>query len=259
MPRVRDLTGMRFGKLVAQTHESRTYGKNKRSKCWYWWCLCDCGTPKAVAAGHLSAGRVNSCGCNRVKHGRYRAGAGSTTHSAYSSWFSMMNRCTDVNHVAYHRYGGRGIKVCDRWLDFWSFVEDMGERPSESHSIDRINNDGNYEPGNCRWATKTEQASNTSINRYVSDGDRKVTVTERARELGMSQNAVRMRLEGGWSEEEASSTPKKVPMVVVIDGDAKTVREWSDMSGTDPCVIRMRLKLGWTAKEAVWGREKNRS
>lgn len=132
-----------------------------------WVCQCDCGNIAFAQTSDLRAGRHRSCGCLRVdvmtRHGGTNHGGGRTPE--YRSWMSMKARCLDSDHDSYKWYGGRGITICDRWLaSFEAFLADMGARPSLKHSIDRINNDGNYEPGNCRWATANEQAQNQRHN-----------------------------------------------------------------------------------------------
>lgn len=125
-------------------------------------CLCDCGKEKIIFLSNIMQGKTKSCGCltikSATKHGYYKDKKPLPT---LSTWLSMIQRCTNKNHRAYKDYGGRGIKVCDRWLkSFENFLEDMGERP-ENTEIDRDNNDGNYEPSNCKWVT----AKNNSRNR----------------------------------------------------------------------------------------------
>jgi len=162
----KDFTGFRFpgSRLVVQSLNQRVEYKDA-----IWNCLCDCGNTIPVAQGHLKNGHTQSCGCLHVE----RTAAASLTHGetrkdnvnpVYFVWFAMKQRCLNPAHPNYVHYGGRGIKVCDRWLDpehgLKNFLEDMGPRP-EGLTLDRFpDNDGNYEPGNVRWATWVEQANN---------------------------------------------------------------------------------------------------
>lgn len=139
-----NLTGQRFGRLVATQ-------RAPHARRVHWRCACDCGGEAVVSADRLRSGKTGSCGCRR--HGQSRL-------PEYRVWATMLERCRRPRAANYHNYGGRGIGVCERWLDFDAFYADMGARPSPKHSIDRIDNDGNYEPGNCRWATASEQNRN---------------------------------------------------------------------------------------------------
>jgi hypothetical protein len=150
--RLVDMTGQSFGRL---TVIGRAENAGKRTR---WLCRCECGGEKPFQRGDLLFGRAVSCGCYRnavhTKHGLCHT-------SEYSIWAGMNDRCSNPNNNAWKYYGGRGIKVCDRWrASFEAFFADIGPRPTSKHSIDRINNDGNYEPGNVRWATATVQANN---------------------------------------------------------------------------------------------------
>lgn len=165
MKKVRaDLVGMKFGmlKVVSFSHID-----NNRS---VWNVDCECGKSKKVRNGDLQ--KIKSCGCYSISNLKKRT----TTHGKanktpeYRAWGNIKTRCLNENSDRYNDYGGRGIKICDRWKDsFENFLLDMGERPSASHSIERVKNDGNYEPSNCKWASKIEQANNKRNNKFVLD------------------------------------------------------------------------------------------
>lgn len=132
---------------------------------------------------------------------------GGSYSSEYRVWHNMRNRCRNPKCPNFERYGGRGITVCDRWRDFAAFFEDMGPRPSSSHSIERIDNNGNYDPGNCEWATRDTQNRNKIANRYIEFRGQKKIIADWARELGMSAVCLSDRLNRGWSVEKAFTKP----------------------------------------------------
>jgi hypothetical protein len=155
-----ELTGFRSGRLVAL----REAGKRRRATLWL--CLCDCGNEKIVSASHLHTQHVKSCGCLHKEaartNGRIQRTHGLTKHPLYRTWIDMHKRCRNPNDPAYKWYGARGIKVCRRWTGpkgFPNFLADMDDRPA-GLSLDRCNNEGNYTPSNCHWATHSEQAKN---------------------------------------------------------------------------------------------------
>lgn len=137
-------------------------------------------------------------------HGHTRNGMSS---AEYTSWANMISRCENPKQNCYERYGGRGISVCARWHRFDLFLEDMGLKPTSGHTIERVDNDGNYEPGNCRWATSYEQRRNTRRNHYLLFSGRMVTISDASQERGMNPRTVRSRLNRGLSPGEALSLP----------------------------------------------------
>lgn len=203
--RTKDLRGRRFGGLVVLS-----FSHIARSKQAAWLCRCDCGKETTVLGANLRRGDTRSCGCGRgtnrgsrvFKHGLSRT-------LAFSSWRSAMQRCSRPSDVAYHNYGGRGIRVCERWHDFTAFLADMGERPSAKHSLDRIDNDKGYEPGNCRWATTTEQANNRRTNRLITIDGVTRTVSDWTEKVGLPRGVVKDRLRHGWTEREAVLCPMR--------------------------------------------------
>ena len=125
----------------------------------------------------------------------------------YQTWANMRKRCDLPKHPGYKNYGGRGIKVCDRWQNYGNFLADMGRRPSPEHSIDRIDNNGNYEPGNCRWATKKEQDRNKRSNHIVEYNGQKMVFADACKLAGFSKGTVRTRIKSGWDINRALSQP----------------------------------------------------
>lgn len=148
-----NLAGQRFGRLMAQ---ERTANRHRNAM---WRCICDCGRVVSVPAASLNGGHTQSCGCRNTKHGD----AGRKGYVAeYWIWAQMRHRCRNPGYHHWQNYGGRGIRICDAWADSYdAFLSDMGRRPTPKHSIDRVDNDGDYEPGNCRWATRDEQNQNS--------------------------------------------------------------------------------------------------
>jgi hypothetical protein len=179
----------------------------------FWLCRCDCGIERFFEGSKLKRGRTCSCGCAAraallapARLPRYGAGIEKdpAIKRTYSSWSSMKDRCTNPKNVGWHNYGGRGITVCARWLkDFGVFLSDMGLRP-EGLTLGRIDNSGNYEPKNCSWQTRMEQANNTRVNRVLPNGE---TVAQMCLRLGLDATIIIGRLNMGWSLEDAVSKP----------------------------------------------------
>lgn len=219
MKRGYDLAGRRFGMLEVMT---RSQEKSRHGVLWL--CVCDCGRHVALHTHQLigGAGRgYKSCGCAwrlhlasgraHLRHGH----AGGPQSPEYRAWCAMRKRCENPRDGSFMRYGGRGINVCERWREsFEAFFDDMGPRPSAGHSIDRIDNNGPYAPGNCRWATRSQQMRNR--NRFRSKPRHLVTfrgrtmgIVEWSGEFGWSRHIIESRLRNGWTVERTMTQPPR--------------------------------------------------
>lgn len=199
MTRYSPVAGERFERLVLVRREG-TDGRNS-----LWRCRCGCGTERVVPIGNLRRGLTRSCGClsaemtaqRNLKHGY---SVGSRYRTEYGIWAAMMRRCFNPNRPEFKDYGGRGITVCDAWQKFENFLGDMGQRPA-SLTLDRINNDGDYTPENCRWARRSEQARNTRANRIVTYRGRQIRLIKAIDASGLPYTTVMTRIHRGWPED----------------------------------------------------------
>lgn len=197
-----DLSGHRFGRLTVLAR-----AENSRNGDAQWRCQCDCGAQTTATTSNLRSGNTSSCGCFRAEKKRLTA----TTHGGvgtrvYSVWKSMIQRCTNPNNPRWASYGGRGITVCVAWQTFENFRRDMGDPPAGA-SIDRIDNDRGYEPGNCEWSTGQDQNRNKRSNRQITYQGRTQPLAAWCEDLGLPYFTVHSRLRHGWSVERAFSTP----------------------------------------------------
>ena len=193
-----DISGKKYGRLTVVEFEQI------RNRHYYWRCLCECGKETVVDAGKLKNGHTQSCGCllnedrktRFLKHGHTK---GKIASPEYSIWSSMISRCTVKTNKSYPRYGGRGISVCERWRTFQNFLADMGARKN-GQSLDRINNDGDYEPSNVRWSTPSEQARNKRNSLMFAYEGKSLPLATICEIVGVSYHTVWQRINRlGWS------------------------------------------------------------
>jgi len=194
-----DLTGQKFGKLTA----IKPVGTNKSGNT-LWKCKCDCGNSSVVINSNLTRGNSKSCGCTNSERLIKR----NTKHNLcytpiYNVWSSMKERCRNKNCKEYVHYGGRGIKICDEWMDFNNFYNGMIGTYKKGLSLDRINVNGNYEPSNCRWVTQLRQCNNKRNNLYLTIDGVTATLADICRSYNVGYQKVWKRLKRGWPIEEA--------------------------------------------------------
>lgn len=212
--RIIDISGQRFGRLVAIEHAGRVVNRSG-FRTTLWRCKCDCGKESIVRYPLLVSGNTRSCGCleqenkERMMKLSQQANRKSVSrdfegkledHPLYKTWKSMLTRCYNPNSISYKNYGARGVKICDRWrgyLGFENFIKDMGERP-DGTTLDRIDYNGNYEPSNCHWATSDEQANNRTDNIYIIVGDRKITAKQFCKALGLNYWVAIKQIQRGY-------------------------------------------------------------
>lgn len=202
MAKFKNITGQKFGRLIALFYELKNGLR-------YWHCKCDCGNFKKILASNLISGKSQSCGClckERIAAAHITHGMAKTrTHRC---WNQMRQRCTNEKLRVFKHYGGRGIAVCERWDSFENFLGDLGKCPSSQHSIERRNNDLGYFPANCYWATRKEQANNRRSSRYLTFQGDTLTMQQWVEKLGINQGTLSTRLNRHhWSVEKALSTP----------------------------------------------------
>jgi hypothetical protein len=211
--RLVDLTGQQFGRLTV-IGGATIVGRSRVM----WLCVCVCGNEKTVRADHLKSGHTESCGC--IPSGPKRLGL--RRPPLYGRWRSMIARTTHPSNTRYSDYGGRGIGVCERWKSFQGFAEDMGPTFSPELTLERIDNERGYEPGNCRWATAIEQARNKRTSYFVTFHGHTKTIAEWSELLGLNYDTVRGRLrKQGWSVERTLTTGADAQAIARL-GDAAT-------------------------------------
>lgn len=255
MPAAVDVTGKRFGRLVAikVSQEKDASGRTRR----VWECVCDCGNTVFARVAQLTAGKVLSCGCfSREITSKRSITHGMTGTKVYAAWKGIKRRCLTPSEPSYKNYGGRGISIHPDWSkDFMSFYREIGDPPSESHTVDRIDNEKGYVPGNVRWATMEEQQRNKRSNVFYEYNGESLMLGQLAEKYGISFSTLAHRLiTKGWSVNDAIETP------VRSKGEKRTVhwqgKQWAiaDLAreyGSDYRILLSRILSGWPVEDAL--------
>ena len=202
--RHRDIAGQKFGRWTVLGLAGRT--KYRKA---LWKCRCECGRERLVATGSLTTGQSRSCGCLRVDTCATQNRASALHPRELHTWHGMFGRCERPSSNRFESYAGRGISICERWRDFDLFLADMGEASGPEYSIERIDNDGDYEPGNCRWATPIEQARNRRTTRWVTFRGETLSLAEWAERLGANYQLLWKRgKRDGWTSAVARAAAR---------------------------------------------------
>lgn len=245
MPKLINLLGQKFGKLTVVAFHGQDAKGNS-----LWLCKCDCGNDYIGVGAQIKRLHSKSCGCIQVSAAQEASRThGMTGTPTYQSWLNLKTRCLNPNREQWNDYGGRGITVCQRWLDsFEAFYADVGERPSVQHTIERKDTNGNYEPGNCVWATRQEQNRNRRDNRKITvDGVTKCAA-QWAEEKGINVETLVKRVQVGTSEKDLFDPPG-----VLLTYQGKTLRayEWAKLLGIPKPTICQRLKRGLPVEKVL--------
>lgn len=245
---VKNLQGQRFGRLVV----ANFVRVNEKHRA-IWECNCDCGNTTFSDTETLTRGLKRSCGCLRDEylHSRKtgRVTHGKTKSRLYAVWSGMKQRCNYPGSDSYQRYGGRGIRICDEWnndfssFEKWAYDNGYDEFAKRGEcTIDRIDNDGNYEPSNCRWVSMKVQYHNRDVPKPL---------TEIAAEHDLTYDAVHQRMKKGMSLEEALKKPMRKNCYMTLDGETKTASEWSRIKGIPLTTLFYRVNHGWSDERAL--------
>ncbi len=253
------MTGKKFDRLTVISYAGLS-GKYLKA---YWNCKCDCGNEVVKCGKDIRRGSTRSCGCligdttalRNVTHGLSKT-------PEYGVYYGMRNRCLNPKEPSYSAYGGRGISICDRWLNsFEDFLADMGKRPSQEHSLERKNVDGNYCLENCKWATEMEQANNKRSNVFLTWNGETLTIGQWTRRLGLSHNTIQDRLKYGWPIERVlgqkvlsvqdRAQNRSTTRILHYQGQSMNLTQWSLRLGLNKTTVRERLCRGWSVEQAL--------
>lgn len=254
MPPFIDLTSQKFGRLTVL---NRAENNKFNQVCWK--CQCACGNIAIVPSQPLRKKEATSCGCLQKENLIKRITTHNMSHSPeYAVWGRMVQRCVNPKNKRFKHYGGRGIKVCKEWRDsFLAFYEHVGQRPYKKASIDRINNEGDYCPGNVRWTDIVTQNNNNRRNYYITIKGITRTIAQWAKTIGIKEGTLWHRINVlRWPPEKAifKKVNHKKFKLITVNGVTKTVTQWSKISGIYPHMITRRLRRGWTPENAVFSK-----
>lgn len=249
--------GLIFSRLTVKSEYFVLMNDGKRRR--HWVCDCECGNETRVSANHAKRGSIRSCGCIRfelkgqpmIRHGRRGT-------PEYKAWAEMLRRCYRPKCNRYYTHGARGIRVCERWQGlngFVNFFDDMGSRPTDRHSLDRIDNNGNYEPGNCRWATNEQQVRNSrKAHNLTFDGQTRC-IEEWSQIVGIASSLIVWRIGTGWSTEDALTVkPRRFIRKfgpITFQGKTQSISEWAKEFKLKACNLRYRLNSGYSFEDAI--------
>lgn len=252
MPSMKDLTGKRFGRWTVLKR-----AENKGNTV-MWECKCDCGNYGFIASHSLTSGNSKSCGCYHKEIAKkFSTTHGKSNTKLFGVWNGIIERTTNKNNKSYYNYGGRGITICDEWKDDFQafYVWAINNGYKDGLSIDRIDNDNGYYPENCRWVGDFEQANNKRNNHKIEFNGEIHGIEEWARIIGISGSSLLSRLKNGWTLEQALTTKPngymKRQKFLEYNGEIKTPKEWSKITGISYNVIMRRIENGWKTKDVL--------
>lgn len=245
MCKPKSLAGIKFGKLTAMEIVATPFGKKSKHK--YWKCLCDCGNYHIVKSSHLIALQVKSCGCYLIEANRERSEThGMSGHPLYGTYSSMMSRCYKKQNKRYKRYGGRGIKVFHKFKNpkyFIQWVEkNLGKKPSTKHSLDRIDNNKGYYPGNLRWANQVTQVRNRSVTKILVINGVKKSISEWCEIYNIKYSIYADRIKSGWDHEFALKTKAKKEKLFIVNNKAMSISDLATEFNISKATIKYRMK-----------------
>lgn len=220
-----------------------------------WVCVCACGVEKRISTSNLTLGKSRSCGCLSAEiTSALSRTHGLTQSRAYRIWAQMRGRCNLVTNHSYPHYGGRGIKVCERWENFENFLSDMGH-PPDGLTLDRTDNDGDYTPGNCKWKSRKEQSRNKRSNVLIEYQGKRLCISDVAEAISVAPQTLGKRIREGWPIDAAINHPvssgAKFDKLISFKGESLGLCQWAKKLGIHKSTLANRFRRGWTIERAL--------